>query len=164
MARAQLNDGQTLLAFNDLFVGARSHVSARYEIGFRDARETHSSSGVIISTGAGSTDWMSSIFNMTSEMASFFGMRNGVSRPAMQWNEDRLLFVVREPFASRHSSATIVAGWIEDGVTLRVESQMPTGGVIFSDGVEADFLNFNSGAEATIEIAPQKARLVTRTA
>src|SRR5690606_2335464 len=32
MGRARLSDGQELLAVNDFFVGARTHVSARYEI------------------------------------------------------------------------------------------------------------------------------------
>jgi NAD kinase len=32
MAEATLNDGQSLLAFNDFFVGAKTHVSARYKI------------------------------------------------------------------------------------------------------------------------------------
>jgi hypothetical protein len=38
---------------------------------------------------------------------------------------------------------------------------MPVNGVIFSDGVESDFLNFNSGAIASIGIAEEKAVLVT---
>jgi hypothetical protein len=46
-------------------------------------------------------------------------------------------------------------------VPLALESQIPTGGVIFSDGVEADRLDFNSGAIATIRIASEKANLVT---
>lgn len=32
MAEARLQDGQRILAFNDLFIGASSHVSARYKI------------------------------------------------------------------------------------------------------------------------------------
>jgi len=32
--------------------------------------------------------------------------------------------------------------------------------VIFSDGMEADFLNFNSGASAQVRAAEQRARLV----
>ncbi|MEM9404290.1 MAG: NAD+ kinase, partial [Pseudomonadota bacterium] len=32
LARARSSNGQELLAFNDFFIGARSHVSARYEI------------------------------------------------------------------------------------------------------------------------------------
>lgn len=45
---------------------------------------------------------------------------------------------------------------------LQVESFMPSGGVIFSDGIEADYLAFNSGAIVHIGIAQQHARLVTR--
>jgi NAD kinase len=61
MAKAALSDGQSLYAVNDLFVGPKSHTSARYEISLRDRKETQSSSGVIISTGLGSTAWMRSI-------------------------------------------------------------------------------------------------------
>ena len=78
----------------------------------------------------------------------------------MAWEERRLLFVVREPFISRHSSATIVAGAVLPSVPLMLESHMPTGGVIFSDGVEADHLDFNSSAVAEVGIAPDTANLV----
>jgi hypothetical protein len=37
---------------------------------------------------------------------------------------------------------------------------MPSGGVIFSDGVEADALDFNSGAIASIGAAAQRTKLV----
>jgi hypothetical protein len=38
---------------------------------------------------------------------------------------------------------------------------MPTAGVIFSDGVESDFLQFNSGSVARVHAAAaQRARLV----
>jgi hypothetical protein len=37
---------------------------------------------------------------------------------------------------------------------------MPENGVIFSDGLEADYLSFNSGVEARIEVAEKKGRLV----
>jgi hypothetical protein len=36
------------------------------------------------------------------------------------------------------------------------------GGVIFSDGIEADYVAFNAGAVATIGVAERKARLVVR--
>jgi NAD kinase len=159
LAMAKLKDGQRLLAFNDLFVGASSHVSARYRIRYGDKRENHSSSGVIISTGAGSTGWLSSIFNETSGILSFLGAA-AVKPVRMEWEEERLLFVVREPFISRHSQAAIVAGSVLPNAPLALESQMPSGGVIFSDGIEADHLDFNSGAIASIGIAPEKANLV----
>jgi hypothetical protein len=37
---------------------------------------------------------------------------------------------------------------------------MPTSGVIFSDGIEADFLEFNSGSIARFTVSKQRARLV----
>jgi NAD kinase len=55
MARVRLSDGQELHAVNDLFIGPRTHVSARYTIQSGSQRELHSSSGVIVSTGLGST-------------------------------------------------------------------------------------------------------------
>ena len=61
LGQAQMSDGQDLLAFNDFFVGARSHISARYIIRHGQMRERHSSSGIIISTGAGTTGWMRSV-------------------------------------------------------------------------------------------------------
>src|SRR5947209_267457 len=61
MAKASLNNGQTLHAVNDLFIGPKSHISARYIISSGKASETHSSSGVIVSTGLGSTGWLRSL-------------------------------------------------------------------------------------------------------
>ena len=159
LAEAKLKDGQRLVAFNDLFIGASTHVSARYRIRHGDQRENHSSSGIIVSTGAGSTGWLSSIFNETSGILAFLGGAP-VKPVRMEWEENRLLFVVREPFVSRHSEATVVAGTILPNAPLALESQMPTGGVIFSDGIEADRLDFNSGAIANIRIAQEKANLV----
>jgi NAD kinase len=51
LARIQLDDGQRLLAFNDLFIGTRTHISARYRITGRGGMEAQSSSGVLIGTG-----------------------------------------------------------------------------------------------------------------
>jgi hypothetical protein len=42
-----------------------------------------------------------------------------------------------------------------------MESLMPESGVVFSDGVEQDFLEFNSGSTVGIHAAPLCARLVT---
>jgi len=165
MAEAKLNDGQTLLAFNDLFVGVRTHVSARYRIQWGKQAENHSSSGLIVSTGAGSTGWLSSMFNMANGMVKAFGDSSGsehpstVAAPRLGWDTDRLLFIVREPFVSKTSGAGIVCGAITSQTPLILESQTE-GGVIFSDGVEADYLQFNSGAIATIGIAAKKTNLV----
>ena len=161
MAQAQLNDGQNLLAFNDLFIGARTHISARYSIQSGEREEHHSSSGIIVSTGVGSTGWLSSTFNMANGiMAGFRGVNDPMSPPRFDWEDEKLLYVVREPFVSKTSRAQMVFGVVAPTAPLIIRSEMPEGGVIFSDGVEADFLSFNAGATATISIAPKKTNLV----
>ena len=166
LAEAILPAGQRMLAFNDLFIGARSHVSARYRIKLEQRSEPQSSSGVIVSTGAGSTGWLSSIFNMTAGVlqAATSGTRSGATvKPVrLPWEDPRLAFVVREPFVSKQSRAGIVAGMIEPRQELLIESLMPDNGVIFSDGIEEDYLQFNSGTIARIRAAAaaERARLV----
>jgi hypothetical protein len=164
LAEARLADGQRLLAFNDLFLGAQTHVSARYRIGWGGATEPQSSSGVLVSTGAGSTGWLSSVFNMATGVGALFGgaAPHAAASVTMEWEDPRLAFVVREPFASKHSKVGILAGMIAAGEELVIESLMPRGGTIFSDGVEADFLAFDAGAVAHIESAAQRARLVVK--
>ena len=161
MAQVSLNDGQTLLAFNDLFIGARTHISARYSIQAGHAEEHHSSSGIIVSTGVGSTGWLSSTFNMANGMMASFGS-NATSLPAprFDWEDEKLIYVVREPFVSKTSRAQMVCGVVAPNAPLIIRSEMPEGGVIFSDGVEADFLSFNAGSTATIGLAPKKTHLV----
>jgi NAD kinase len=162
MAVARLDDGQSLHAVNDLFIGQRSHLSARYRIvhGHRD--ESQSSSGLIVSTGAGSSGWYRSI------LAGAAGVAAGVSGHDARWKEnyrfsrtaDELRFCVREPFTSKVSSAETVYGRIGPGECLTIVSQMAAGGVIFSDGIESDFLSFEAGRTATISVAERKVNLL----
>jgi NAD kinase len=159
-AEAKLNDGQRILAFNDLFIGASSHISARYKITFNKNTEEQSSSGLIVSTPAGSTGWLSSIFNMAYGVAGIFEKDLKPKRPKLKDNE--LLFAVREPFLSIRTQTGITAGVIKDQHVLTIESFMPANGVIFSDGIETDFLKFNSGSIATIGLAPETAKIVTK--
>ncbi|MFI5378262.1 MAG: NAD+ kinase [Tepidisphaerales bacterium] len=162
LAEALLNNGQRLLAFNDLFIGARTHVSARYRLEFDGQSEQQSSSGVIVSTGAGSTGWLSSIFNMGAAIGRLAGAAGAVKPVKLAWEDARLLFVTREPFASKTSGVTVTSGVIEGERELIVESSMSKEGVIFSDGVEADFLDFSSGSIARIRPSTERAMLVAR--
>jgi NAD kinase len=157
-AEAILNDGQKLLAFNDLFIGASSHISSRYKISFNNNTEEHSSSGLVVSTPAGSTGWMSSIFNMAFGVTNLLEKNLSLKKPKLNNNE--LLFAVREPFKSIKTQIGITAGIIKDQGKLVLESLMPINGVIFSDGIESDFVKFNSGTIATIGIAKETATLV----
>ena len=160
MAKAKLNDGQTLLAFNDFYIGADSHVSSRYDIIFKGQRERQSSSGIIVSTGAGSTGWLSSIFNMAHNVNGLSYVSERETQAQMDWDDDKLVFVVREPFLSKVTQTGIGFGMITPWQSLKIESNMPTKGIIFSDGIESDFLHFNSGSIVEIGIAEEKASLV----
>ena len=162
MAAARLNNGQTLYAVNDLFVGQRTHVSARYQIQQGKFSEAHSSSGIIISTGLGSTGWLKSI------VAGAAGIAGSVAQEKLPaqlkepvgWDADFLYFSVREPFPSRTTGTQLVFGKITPQQPLTVLSKMAENGVIFSDGIEKDFLEFNSGAALTVTIADKKGLLV----
>ena len=162
LAESQLTDGQRLLAFNDLFIGVRSHVSARYRLTAGGHSEKHSSSGILVSTGAGSTGWLSSVFNMTSAIAQELGKASDrqLVPVRLEWEDPRLIYVVREPFISKTSSARLVCGFVQAGQELVIESMMPSDGIIFSDGIEADYLEFNSGMTARVRVAQKHARLV----
>ena len=158
-AEAKLNDGQRLLAFNDLFIGATSHVSARYKVTYNNKTEEHSSSGIIVSTQAGSTGWLSSIFNMSFGIHKFIEKDNSKKKYA-KLKDNQLMFAVREPFASKRTQIETAAGIVTGQSKLIIQSFMPNNGLIFSDGIETDFLKFNSGSIATIGIADEKANLV----
>ncbi len=160
LAEVNLNDGQRMLAFNDFFVGCAGHTSARYTLECDGKVEAQSSSGVLVATGAGSTGWLSSVFNMAAGVARMLGAEVK-SRLELRWEDRRLLWAIREPFASKYSGANLVAGVQERDQSLVVESLMPERGVIFSDGIEKDYLEFNSGAIARIGVSSQSARLVT---
>ena len=60
------------------------------------------------------------------------------------------------------AQAGLVFGQLAPGQELLITSQMPDYGVIFSDGIEADYLAFNSGSIARVGLAERKAHLVTR--
>ena len=161
MARAQLANGQVLHAVNDLFVGPRSHTSARYELEIGRAREVQSSSGVIVATGLGSTGWMRSIVTGALAVAAMaVGTRLESAFAGRPWDDDALEFAVREPFPSRSSQATLLCGRVAADARLVMTSLMAEGGVIFSDGIEADYLEFNAGTRVEIAVAERVGRLV----
>jgi hypothetical protein len=161
LAQVVFNDGQKLLAVNDFFIGQKSHASARYCLKMQGREERQSSSGIIVSTGLGSTGWLKSVMTGASQLAMAIASgQSGSTLPeATPWNADYLIFSVREPFPSRNSSAEWVFGHIAQGRPLKILSEMAENGVVFSDGIESDYLVFNSGIEASIEPATQKGRL-----
>ena len=183
MAKAALNNGQTLYGVNDLFIGPKTHSSARYLIRSGEASETQSSSGVIVSTGMGSTGWLTSLLTgaaaitqsagsaltrqATADLFTAKGQKgkgNGKVRLNVKtefaWDANYLFYTVREPFPTKTTGTSLVFGRVTPETPLILESRMAENGVIFSDGIEKDFLEFNSGTKAVIGIAERKGVLV----
>jgi NAD kinase len=149
MAEARLDDGQRLLALNEVFIGHRSHQSARYRLAVAEGEERHSSSGLIVSTGTGATGWARSI-NLS--------RGNGLDLPDPE--DKRLAFFVREAFPSVATGTEVTCGLIELGETLAVVSEMNEGGVIFGDGIEDDYLDFAWGQHVQVQVAAASLLLV----
>jgi NAD kinase len=183
MAKAALNNGQTLYGVNDLFIGPKTHCSARYLIRSGKASETQSSSGVIVSTGMGSTGWLKSLLtgaaaisqsallllaSRASQISSAATEAKKTGNPNVRlnvktefaWDANYLFYTVREPFPTKTTGTSLVFGRVTPEMPLILESRMAENGVIFSDGIEKDFLEFNSETQAVIGIAERKGVLV----
>jgi hypothetical protein len=115
-----------------------------------------------VSTGLGATGWLKSILAGASGIARVFGVPDPIG-PAHSFDRSApaLYYTVREPYPSASTGADMVFGRITAKSPLQIVSNMPENGVIFSDGMEQDFLQFNSGSIVTIGIADQKGYLVT---
>lgn len=160
IAQASLSDGQVLRAVNDFFIGPKTHTSALYEIEAGGARELQSSSGVIVATGLGSTAWIKSVVVGSMAIAQANADSIAWQYKPLAWDSQQLIFAVREPFPSRSTQTQIVYGSINKQQPLKMRSRMADGGVIFSDGVEHDYMEFNAGIEASIGLAPDQGQLI----
>jgi hypothetical protein len=149
MALARREDGQELLALNELFVGHQTHQSARYRIRHKGKEERHSSSGVICATGTGATGWARSIAE-----------QRRLDRRLPAPEDDRLIWLVREPFPSVATQTKLDAGSCSRKQPLLLWSEMQQGGTIFADGIEEDRLEFLAGHRLEIRVADAALRLV----
>jgi len=148
MVEATLDDGQTLVALNEIFVGHRSHQSARYELDLGGKHEVQSSSGIIVSSGTGATGWARSIMEVMHQQIS------------LKVDEAALAYFVREPFPSVSTGTSVRAGKIGAPQHLYVVSRMNQGGVIFADGVEQDRLAFDWGRRVQLGVSDRRLNLV----
>lgn len=149
MVSARLDDGQLLVAVNEIFVGHRSHQSARYRLRLGEREEHQSSSGLIVATGTGATGWARSI--------------NGERAHPLQLPKPgdlALALFVREPFPSISTGTSLDGGLVSRAGQLEVVSEMDDGGVVFGDGIEDDRLDFAWGMRLQIGISDQRLRLV----
>ena len=127
-----------------------------------DRAEDHSSSGIIVSTGVGSTGWLRSVIAGATGIVREISHASGkvATERRIPWEAKQLVFSVREPWPSKTSAARITFGDITEKRPLQLLSLMPERGVIFSDGIEEDYLEFNAGTRAVITIAERRGHLV----
>jgi hypothetical protein len=148
MVAAVTDDGQRLIALNEIYVGHASHQTARYTLVAPDGRtEQQASSGLIVCTGTGATGWCRSVW---------IQRRSGVELPSPV--EPRLAWFVREAWPSPASGTTLVEGDLRaTELSVCVESDRL---VAFGDGVEADAIALSWGQRLSLRLAEQRLRLL----
>jgi NAD kinase len=148
MVEAALDDGQTLRALNELYIGDAGHQSARYRLFPQvDGGERQSSSGVLIGTGTGATGWCASL------------ARERAAAPPLPGPLDAgLAWFVREAWPSPSTGTRYTQGRLEAGqaLTLIAEGDL----VVFGDGLEADRLHLTWGQQLTAVTATEHLTLV----
>lgn len=149
MVKATVDDGQTLLALNEVFLGHASHQSARYTLKHNGTSEQQSSSGLIAATGTGSTGWAASLH-----------LERHSQLPLPTPTEDRVAFFVREAWPSPTTGTNLTEGQLLSHQELVVVSEMLDNGVVFGDGIEADPIAVSWGQRVTISIAARGLTLI----
>jgi hypothetical protein len=148
MVAASTDDGQQLIALNEVYIGHHSHQSARYRLSSPDnLPERQSSSGILVGTGTGSTGWCRSAWQ---ERRSPLVLPSPTD-PALCW-------FVREAWPSPATGTDNTEGVLKapDTLTITAESDL----VVFGDGMESDTLALGWGQRVEVGIAPVKLRLV----
>lgn len=145
MVEAVADDGQRLLALNEIYLGHRGHQTARYRITVPGREpERQASSGILIGTGTGATGWCGSVWR---ERGS------GLTLPTPE--ESRLVWFVREAWPSPGTGTANTEG--DTPLSIEVESDQL---VAFGDGVESDAVTLNWGQRVTVGLAARALCLV----
>lgn len=149
MVAARTDDGQELLALNEIYLGQPTHQTARWSLTVpQRGTERQATSGMLMATGTGATGWCRSIVH-----------DRGLEVPLPGPTDQRLAWFVREAWPSATTGADLTAGLLEQGKAVEVVVESD-GLVAFGDGIEADRLTLTYGQVVTLGGAGQHLYLV----
>ena len=148
MVEAVADDGQRLLALNEVYLGQPGHQTARYRLEAGGAAESQASSGVLVGTGTGATGWCRSAW-----------LERGSALRLPEPTVAGLAWFVREAWPSPTTGTTTVQGLLagDQRLSLTVESDRL---VAFGDGVETDALELTWGQVVRVGVATARLRLL----
>ncbi|WP_445256454.1 hypothetical protein [Nocardioides aurantiacus] len=148
MVEARTDDGQVLVALNEVYVGHPSHQTARYTLTAPGgAPERQASSGLLVATGTGATGWCRS---------AWLERRSQLALPAP--TEGRLAWFVREAWPSPGTGVSQTEGSV---AAAPLEVTVETDGLVaFGDGMEADHLTLRWGQQVSVGVSERVLRLV----
>lgn len=130
-------------AVNEFYIGAKKgYHAAKYIIEFGKRKERHKSSGILVTTPAGSNAWASSCFDRRLPM-----------------NSKNFQFVVREPYEGKvFKNYKMKHGILKSSQKIKVHSEM-LDGVIVADSVGKEFA-FRNGSKAVFRMSDNDLNLV----
>ncbi len=156
MVEAVSDDGQRLVALNEVFIGDAGHQTARYVLrvpseaagGAAPAVERQASSGLLVGTGTGATGWCRSVWAQR---------RSEVALPAPA--AGALAWFVREAWPSPATGTLCTEGRLvgEQRIEIVVEADRM---VVFGDGIETDAIELSWGQRLTVGVADRRLHLV----
>ncbi|MFN8074856.1 MAG: hypothetical protein U0Q15_05465 [Kineosporiaceae bacterium] len=141
MVALRADDGQRLLALNEVYVGHEGHQSSRWTLRVDGREEPQSCSGLIAGTGTGASGWCASLWR---------DRRPGWTLPGP--TEAALGWFVREAWPSPVTGTTLTGGVLAATQDLQVTVASDRL-VAFGDGVEADRLTLTWGQRVRIGVA-----------
>jgi len=125
---------------NEVYFGAEHQFhTSRYVLEFNGEKEEQRSSGVLISTGSGSTAWYKS-----------------AGGTPFQADSKKLKFLVREPYSGKIFKPKIMHGEIHENQKIKIISKKHAEQIFAIDSNLIFPFNFNSIAEVSISKFPLK--------
>ena len=129
-----------LLALNEVFIAnEKAYLVSKYKIKFKDKEEIHKSSGIIASTGTGSTAWFKSANGLPFSQQSKF-----------------IRFIIREPFIRNISLPSMLNGQINEKESLALSPLVPS--ILSIDSIRE--FSIKPGDKITLTISPNPLRRI----